>query len=174
MCWSLVRSTSVGIKNTNKNKSFLRYLFDYCILRKIYWFKIRVPRLLLFVFFLPIRGRHDKFFLERSMHWDVEIKQWGGQKEVFKWNLKRQRCTFLLMEVCFWVERVCFRSTFLSSWHFLFLRGFFSFNSFVSYMLQEKDRYVGSPPGGIVGKSIRYCCIPWDGMMGRCIPISNS
>lgn len=70
-----------------------------------------------FGFFLPIRGRHDKFFLERSMHWDVEIKQWGGQKEVFKWNLKRQRCTFLLMEVCFWVERVCFRSTFLSSWH---------------------------------------------------------
>lgn len=36
----------------------------------------------------------------------------------------------------------------------------FSFNSFVSYMLQEKERYVGSPPGGIVGKSIRYCCIP--------------
>lgn len=51
---------------------------------------------------------------------------------------------------------------------FLFLRGFFSFNSFVSHMLQEKERYVGSPPPGIVGKSIR------DGMMGRCTPISNS
>lgn len=43
---------------------------------------------------------------------------------------------------------------------FLFLRGFFSFNSFVSHMLQEKERYVGSPPG-IVGKSIRYT-MRWD------------
>lgn len=69
----------MGIKNTNKNKiyCFLRYLFDYYILRKIYEFKIIVARLLLFGFlvFLPIRGRHDKFFLERSMHRDVEIKQ---------------------------------------------------------------------------------------------------
>lgn len=56
----------MGIKNTNKNKS-LRYLFDYCILRKIYWFKIRVPRLLLFVFFFAYK-RQTQQVLSREVH----------------------------------------------------------------------------------------------------------
>lgn len=41
----------------------------------------------------------------------------------------------------------------------LFLRGFFLL-IVLYHTCCRKKKDIGSPPGGIVGKSIRYCCIP--------------
>lgn len=153
----------MGIKNTNKNKiyCFLRYLFDYCIVRKIYLFKIIVARLLFFVLFFAYK-RQTRQVLSREVHalrrgnktvrWSERGFQMESEEAEMHFSLNGS--LLLSGEGVFQV----YFSFFLTL--FLFLRGFFSFNSFVSHMLQEKERYVGTPTGGIVGKSIRYCCIP--------------